>query len=610
MDLATLEHTGELRRLQKILRSYQGFQLIFALYTDPPAYRNQLIEEINTPFKQARLLDVRGLPDFSHFETLLTTAAKDADVIHIIGLDAWLLGDGVNVHLHGFNIHRESIAEHCPKPIVLWMPEHLTKAFALTAPDCWEWRRAVLDFSYLSEVATDAGHTQTSKPPVYREVSGKTLKLPKDWSHARFLLEMNQINNSLQQGRLQTARQQAETLYQFCLIAGTQAYQGADYDSVSARFSLARVLKEQGYAEKALEHFQQIQLDFQQLADNGNQSAARMASVTLADKGDCLRELGQLRAAATCYQQGIKLAEKLDDKRQVAVGKEQLATVHLYQKDYSTALSGYAEAKVVYEQLNELQSVANIYHQIGMVYKETKDFEQAETAYRQSLAIKSQYGNKAGEASSLGELGNLYNAWGKLEQAVVFYRQAADIYTQLGDKRYEGVSRSNIAVTLIKLQRYDEARTELQRAIECKKEFGHSAELWMAWDILCDLETACNNLPAATAAKQQAIQSYLAYRRDGGENMSGSKVPELCQMVLQGISEKQNQHVVEQLEGLMEEENQADYLKPVILKLIAILQGERNPNIVDDPELEYDDAAELLLLLEQLEPRLQSRKRS
>ncbi|MDQ7090516.1 MAG: tetratricopeptide repeat protein [Methylococcales bacterium] len=95
----------------------------------------------------------------------------------------------------------------------------------------------------------------------------------------------------------------------------------------------------------------------------------------------------------------------------------------------------------------------------------------------QSLAIKSQLGNKAGEAISLGELGNLYAAWGRLEQAIVFYRQAADIHVQHGDKRYEGQDRNNIAGSLIKLQRYKEARSELQRAIDGRKEFGHSGNL-------------------------------------------------------------------------------------------------------------------------------------
>ena len=41
-------------------------------------------------------------------------------------------------------------------------------------------------------------------------------------------------------------------------------------------------------------------------------------------------------------------------------------------------------------------------------------------------------------------------------------------------------------------------------------------------------------------------------------------------------------------------------LKSLILKLQAILAGSRDPELAADPELDYDDAAEVLFLLEKL----------
>ena len=96
------------------------------------------------------------------------------------------------------------------------------------------------------------------------------------------------------------------------------------------------------------------------------------------------------------------------------------------------------------------------------------------------------------------------------------------------------------------------------------------------------------------------IQSYLAYRRDGGENMSGSKVPALCLAVLQASQENNSAAVLKDLRGFENLAGLPNYLKPVIPKLIAILQGDRNPSLADDPELYYDNAAELLLLLDTL----------
>ena len=100
----------------------------------------------------------------------------------------------------------------------------------------------------------------------------------------------------------------------------------------------------------------------------------------------------------------------------------------------------------------------------------------------------------------------------------LFSRQAVAKYVEIRDVAKEGVRRSNLADTLRKLRRLDEARQEIQRAIECKAQFGHAAEPWKTCNILAEIETDAGNLSAAAEGKGKAIASYLAYRRDGGEN--------------------------------------------------------------------------------------------
>ena len=56
---------------------------------------------------------------------------------------------------------------------------------------------------------------------------------------------------------------------------------------------------------------------------------------------------------------------------------------------------------------------------------------------------------------------------------------------------------NNLAMTLRKLRRYEEARQAIQQAIICNAEFGHAAEPWNAWNILADIETRTGNLDAA-----------------------------------------------------------------------------------------------------------------
>jgi hypothetical protein len=42
------------------------------------------------------------------------------------------------------------------------------------------------------------------------------------------------------------------------------------------------------------------------------------------------------------------------------------------------------------------------------------------------------------------------------------------------------------------------------------------------------------------------------------------------------------------------------WLKAAAPKLLAVLNGSRDPNLADDPALDYADAAEVLFLIERL----------
>jgi tetratricopeptide (TPR) repeat protein len=268
------------------------------------------------------------------------------------------------------------------------------------------------------------------------------------------------------------------------------------------------------------------------------------------------------------------------------------------QRRYGEALESYREGLRIFESLGEPGSVAVLWHQIGMAHREAGQFEHAEQAYRQSLAINVQQQDRAGEASSLGELGNLYDQMERLEEAATLCRQAADIYARLHDKRYEGLVRNNLAITLIKLQRYDEARRELQRAIECNQPLGHAVEPWKTWAILHNLELATGNAQAAKAARGQAIASYLAYRRAGGESQSNQS--QLIDIVLQAIQQGAATEAEQYLDEVSDEGDPL-WFQTLAARLRAILRGDRDPALAADPNLSYTAAAELQLLLEALE---------
>jgi tetratricopeptide (TPR) repeat protein len=248
--------------------------------------------------------------------------------------------------------------------------------------------------------------------------------------------------------------------------------------------------------------------------------------------------------------------------------------------------------------LDEPGTVAVSWHQTGMVHQNAGQPQAAEDAYRQSLAIKVRLGDVAGQASTLNQLGNLYsNVLDRPEVAAGFYLQAAVKFVESRDVAREGFARNNLADTLRKLLRLDEARQEIRRAIDCKAQFGHASEPWKSWSILADIETDSGNAAAAAEAKGKAIACYLAYRRDGGENHNPAGRISLA--VTQALRDGDPAQAANLLQQLAADPEAAELL-PFIGALQAVVAGSRDPALADQPELDFTMAAEILLLIESL----------
>jgi tetratricopeptide (TPR) repeat protein len=312
-----------------------------------------------------------------------------------------------------------------------------------------------------------------------------------------------------------------------------------------------------------------------------------------------------LDEAAAAYEESIALFEQLGDFRWAAVGKGQLGTVRYHQKQYAEALTAYESAIQSFESLGEPITVAGIWYQMGMVHEDSNNYPAAETAYRKSLGIRVQQNNKDGEADSLLQLGNLFKKMGQLEDAVTFYRQATDIRVALGNIAKEGFARGNLADTFIQLKRYDDARQEILRAIECCKPFGHTVTPWKAWHILSDLEQAQGNSTAAKAARDQAVALYMAFRRSGGGKYEYGA--QLCVMV--GVAIQIGERA--KAEALFGQYGKG--FEPLINALRQILDGVRDVQVVEG--LFFMHEVDVRLLLEQLggkkrKPSLWSRLKS
>jgi tetratricopeptide (TPR) repeat protein len=179
------------------------------------------------------------------------------------------------------------------------------------------------------------------------------------------------------------------------------------------------------------------------------------------------------------------------------------------------------------------------------------------------------------------------------EDAVTHFRQALDRYVALHDVAGEGSTRANLAQTLIRLRRSDDARQEIERAIECNRGLGHAAEPWKAWGILADIEHHDKRHIEAHEAYIRARDAYLAYVHGGGEARAvTAPLFELVGQLLVAGDTKAAKALVQQKE--------LDSITHLAAGLRAVVSGVRDPSFADIPGHDYYDGAEFLLLLERL----------
>jgi len=419
------------------------------------------------------------------------------------------------------------------------------------------------------------------------------------WSHEEFLEELATMESLMDGGRHAEAVAAARKTLHRAETLEEEPYEGAGFDLATLHQTLGLALLLEGEAESALQSLEEARERFGALAEEGHDEAGRMEAAACAQTGDCLQALGRPESAAHAYAKAAEAARRLGDRRHEAEVRTQLGTLLLAQARTRAALETFHEAREIFEDLGVLGAVAEIWQQIGVVHGDSSLFEAAEEAFHNALRLQVEAGDRGAAGITQAELGALYDTMDRSESSVEAYRRAAELFSEVEDLGREGIARSQMADKLMRLGRYDEARRELERTVECDRPFGHDAEPWRTFSMLSRLEEVAGREKAREVARENAVRAYLLYRRDGGENKTGHG--QLFAEVVQAIADGSTSEVTASLAALERRHDAPAHLVALIPVLGEVLRGSRDPALAQNPNLYYRDAAELLFQLETLE---------
>ena len=418
------------------------------------------------------------------------------------------------------------------------------------------------------------------------------------WSAVRFDLERQNVEQLLKQGSLEPASRAAQSLVQQCHEAGSTAYVGANNDLALSNILLGRVMKAGGSGEQALTYLQQAQTLLEPTVEN-DKTAGLYLVASLMEQGECLFTQGQLVPAEVSYSKAIEVAESVGDLRGSGIAQTQRASIYSAMERPADALRGFESALEIFQSSDEVVLTVNVWHQIAMLHRVNEDFDSAKSALESALALLQAQGNAPGVISSLLELGSLSETQENFPEAVDYYRQALKAAEDSGDQYRQVAAGNRLADAQRQAGNIAEALTVLEQAGNLGQQFGHDAEPWKTWKILSDLEAASDNPDGSQVARQRAIEAYVAFRVEGGQNNEGDG--QLCAMVLQGIQTQETARVGEMLTKLGANDAwQSTENKALLSVLNDFLEGKREIPLIENTELNYRHAAELMILQDRL----------
>ena len=149
------EHSGDYLRLARLWERRTHHSWVFAVVNAAP-YRDDLIARLDR-LKASIHITLRPTQtplDWLH--ALAKAREEGAQRAQVTFTQGWLPDAP---WWHQANVLRERLADAFPYLVVLWLPDASVTEAARSAPDLWNWRETVCNFSLFSRIDTSALQT-------------------------------------------------------------------------------------------------------------------------------------------------------------------------------------------------------------------------------------------------------------------------------------------------------------------------------------------------------------------------------------------------------------------------------------------------------------------
>lgn len=234
------------------------------------------------------------------------------------------------------------------------------------------------------------------------------------------------------------------------------------------------------------------------------------------DIANLRKQLGQIKRAMKDYEQALMLLSSIDDQETRGIVLSNAATAYVDQGDIETAESFFVESIRIALKLQDRHAEATRRGNYGWFLLSTGRPERALPALNYALRQSDNLGLNLQAAVQTDNLGLAHDEMGDYQQALSYHQQALRRLNEITPPPYWlATVQTNLAHTLIALNRLEDARPRLTEALDMGRQLDNNDVIIRALNGLAKLAIQDDDIQALGSLTAEAVQraDYMGARR-------------------------------------------------------------------------------------------------
>ena len=224
--------------------------------------------------------------------------------------------------------------------------------------------------------------------------------------------------------------------------------------------------------------------------------------------GVCYRQLNKPDDALRYFQEALKIRQRLDDKRGIAVTLNVIAQIEDQSGKSDAALAAYRQSLKIRREIGDKPGLGDTLLALGGFYQDRGRYDEALAMFKEALQVQRDLGSTSNQSLCLNNIGLTYLSKGDYENALTYFQQSLDLGQKSQNQNDMAFALHNLGVTSEKMGQYDPALGYYERALELYRKGGDKRSAAMDSYGRGVLFGYQGRYGAALNAKQEALNSF------------------------------------------------------------------------------------------------------